>query len=146
MNSAGDGHDSRDEGDANPKVLIVCMILEDLGSGSFVQVRGGFGRAVEIDVVDDATVEVAAERNVTYQAGVVIEWEVEFETLNSREDVEETDGLTAAASSRRWDRGGDGLDRHRAIANGWMPFGPLRGGGGDALIWRVGFFRPFNCS
>lgn len=79
MNSAGDGHDSRDEGDTNPEVLIVCTILADLGSGSLVQVRGGFGRAVEIGVVDDTAMEVAAKRDITDQAGVGIEGEVKFE-------------------------------------------------------------------
>ena len=48
MNSASDGHNSGDEGDADPEVLIVGTILSDLGGGSFVQVRGGFGGAVEI--------------------------------------------------------------------------------------------------
>ena len=73
MISAEDGYDSRCEGDAESKVLIDRTILADLGSGSFVQMRGGLGRAVEIDVVDDATMEVAAERYITYQAGVGVE-------------------------------------------------------------------------
>ena len=70
MNSASDGHNSRDKGDAKPKILIVGTILADLGSGSFVQVRGGFGRAVEIGIVDNATMEVVAERNLTNQSGL----------------------------------------------------------------------------
>ena len=79
MNSASDGHNSGDKGDSDPEVLIVGTVLSNLGGGSFVQVRGGFGGAVEIDVVDDAAVEVTAERDVTYQAGVGIEGEVDFE-------------------------------------------------------------------
>jgi hypothetical protein len=61
VNSAGDGHDSRCEGDAKSKVLIVRTILAYLFGGSFVQVRGWLGRAIEIVVVDEATMEFTVE-------------------------------------------------------------------------------------
>lgn len=78
VNPAGDGHDSRGEGDANPKALIVGTILADLGSGTFLEVRGGFCRAVEIGVFDDAAMEVAAKSDIADEAGVGIEGHVEL--------------------------------------------------------------------
>jgi hypothetical protein len=80
-----------------------------------VQVRGGFGSAVEVDIVDDAAMEVTAKRDVTYQAGVGIEGEIEFEiTLaaccggGGGDTVVDADGATCVASEA-------GDDVHDAI-------------------------------
>ena len=67
-------------------------------------------------------------------------WEGRSYEKNTGKNGDGSDVLTEAAPSEGRGRGVDGLGRPRTGSYGWMPFGPLRGGGWDACIWRVGLF------